>query len=193
MKNNVLIFFIGIIIVLFIGISWYIGGLNKIVRFDESVNQAWSEIENQLLRRNDLIPNLVNSVKGITKHEDKVFTYIADARAKLAGLIKEGGSLNAKIDAAKDLQSALGRLLVIVENYPQLKANQNFLKLQDELSGTENRIAVARTRYNRGVQVFNTFIREVFGGFFARKKNLNEQKPYFEIDETVKKVPVVKF
>ncbi len=183
----------GVLFVGFVGISWYISGLNRVVRYDEKINESWSEIENQLLRRNDLIPNLVNTVKGYTKHEEKVFTHIADARAKLAGLIKEGGSLNSKIGAAKELQGALSRLLVVVENYPKLKANENFLKLQDELSGTENRIAVARTRYNRGVKTFNTYIREVFGGFFASRKGLNEARPYFEVAPEKKAAPKVKF
>jgi LemA protein len=192
MKNG-LIFIVGIIILLLIGISWYIGGLNRVVRLDELVNQSWAEVENQLQRRNDLIPNLVKTVKGYVKHEEKVFTHVADSRAKLAGLIKEGGSLNSKIDAAKELQGALSRLLVIVERYPELKANQNFMKLQDELAGTENRIAVARTRYNRAVQAFNTFRREVFGSFFAKQKGLDEPRPYFEIEEEAKEVPKVEF
>lgn len=192
MKKGLLIF--AVVAVLFvIGISWYISGLNRIVRLDEGVNQTWAEIENQLLRRNDLIPNLVKTVKGYMKHEEKVFTHVADARAKLAGLIKGGGSRGAKIDAAKELQGALSRLLVIVENYPQLKANQNFMKLQDELAGTENRIAVARTRYNRLVQAFNTYIREVIGSFFASRRGLNNPRPYFEIEETAKALPSVEF
>jgi len=192
MKKGLLIV-AGVLFVGFVGISWYISGLNRVVRYDEKINESWSEIENQLLRRNDLIPNLVNTVKGYTKHEEKVFTHVADARAKLAGLIKEGGSLDSKIGAAKELQGALSRLLVIVENYPKLKANENFLKLQDELSGTENRIAVARTRYNRGVKVFNTYIREVFGGFFASRKGLNKARPYFEVAPEKKAAPKVKF
>lgn len=192
MKKGFIIL-IGLVVLVLAGISWYIKGLNRVVRMDENVTQSWAEIENQLLRRNDLIPNLVNSVKGYAKHEEKVFTHIADARAKLAGLIKMGGSLNAKIGAAKELQGALSRLLVIVERYPLLKANENFLKLQDELAGTENRIAVARTRYNRAVQVFNTFIREVLGSFFAGRRGLNNPRPYFEIPEASKALPKVEF
>ncbi|MFH1352191.1 MAG: LemA family protein [bacterium] len=184
---------LGVLLVVLAGVSWYIGGLNRVVRLDETVNESWSEIENQLLRRNDLIPNLVNTVKGYAKHEEKVFTHVADARARLAGLIKEGGSLNSKIDAAKELQGALSRLLVIVENYPKLKANENFLKLQDELAGTENRIAVSRTRYNRDVKTFNAYIREVFGSFFALRKDLNEARPYFEVAPEKKEAPDVEF
>jgi len=191
--KKVFLILIVIVVLVLIGISWYITGLNRVVRLHEAVNQGWAEVENQLQRRNDLIPNLVKTVKGYAKHEEKIFTHVADARAKLAGLISQGGSLGAKIDAAKDLQSALSRLLVIVENYPQLRANENFLKLQDELAGTENRIAVARNRYNRAVQVFNTFIREVFGSFFANRRGLNEPRPYFEIEEAAKAVPSVEF
>ncbi|MBN2407765.1 MAG: LemA family protein [Elusimicrobia bacterium] len=193
MKNGLPVLIIGIVLIVIIGISWYINGLNRIVRMDESVTQSWAEIENQLQRRNDLIPNLVNTVKGYAKQEQTVFMYVADARAKLAGLIKQGGSLEAKIDAAKEVQGALSRLLAIAENYPQLKSNENFLKLQDELAGTENRIAVSRTRYNRAVQVFNTHIREVFGSFFAKKKNLDRPQPYYEIDESAKDTPKVNF
>ncbi len=192
MKKGVIIF-IAIIALFVIGISWYINGLNRVVRIDENVNQDWAEIENQLQRRNDLIPNLVNTIKGYAKHEKQIFIHVADARAKLAGVIKQGGSLGAKIDAAKEMQTALSRLLVIVENYPQLKANENFMRLQDELSGTENRIAVARTRYNRAVRIFNSYIREVFGEFFAKKRGLNEPRPYFEIEEKAKEVPKVNF
>jgi len=165
--KNIGVFFIGIIILVVIGL--------------------------QLLRRNDLIPNLVNTVKGYAKHEKEIFTYVSDSRAKLAGLISQGGSVNSKIEAAKELQGGLARLLAIVENYPQLKANVNFLRLQDELAGTENRIAVARNRYNKSVQTFNTYIREVFGSFFARIKGLDTPKPYFEIEEKAKELPEVKF
>jgi LemA protein len=186
-------FIIGIIVLLIFGITWYIGGLNRVVRLDENVNQSWAEVENQLQRRNDLIPNLVKTVKGYVKHEEKVFTHVADARAKLAGLIQMDGSTESKIEAAKELQGALSRLLVVVERYPQLKASENFMKLQDELAGTENRIAVARTRYNRSVQAFNTFRREVFGGFFAKRKGLDTPRVYFEIPEEAKEAPIVEF
>jgi LemA protein len=189
-----IIFIVALIVLFLIGISWYIKGLNRVVRLDENVTQSWAEVENQLQRRNDLIPNLVSTVKGYAKHEKEIFTYVSDARAKLAGLIKQGGSLGAKIDAAKELQTGLARLLAIVENYPQLRASENFMRLQDELAGTENRIAVARTRYNRAVQFFNTYIREVFGSFFAARRGLKEPRPYFEIEgEAAKEVPKVEF
>ncbi|MFH1715103.1 MAG: LemA family protein [Elusimicrobiota bacterium] len=173
--------------IMFIG--WYINGLNRIVRMHETVKESWAEIDNQLKRRSDLIPNLVNTVKGYAGHEKEVFTHIADARAKLAG----AQTIKQKIDASNRLESALSRLLVIVERYPDLKANISFQRLMDELSGTENRIAVARMRYNREVKTFNAHIREVIGGFFARRRGLTEPFEYFEIAESDKAVPEVKF
>jgi len=183
-----------IIVVVVIGfIGFFIGGLNKVVRMDENVKAVWAQVENQLQRRNDLIPNLVNTVKGYAKHEKEIFTYVADARGKLAGAIKGNKSIGEKIKATGTLNTALSRLLMVVERYPDLKANENFAKLMDELSGTENRIAVERMRYNRGVQEFNAHIRTVFGRFFAEKRNLTEPAEYFKVEEKAKEVPVVKF
>jgi len=193
MKKILVVVGILLVLILIVG-GWIVGGLNRVVRLDERVNENWAQIETQLKRRNDLIPNLVATVKGYAKHEKEVFTRVADARAKLTGLISQGGSLQAKIKAARELQGALARLLAIVERYPDLKANQNFLKLQDELAGTENRIAVARTRYNRAVKEFNTYIREVFGSFFAKLRGLNSPRPYFRIENKAEKeVPKVQF
>ena len=193
MRKGIIIL-VAVLLFIFIIGSWFIHGLNKVVRLDEKVNEEWAQIETQLKRRNDLIPNLVQTVKGYAKHEKEIFIKVADARAKLTGLISQGGSIEAKIEAAKELQGALARLLAIVERYPDLKANQNFLRLQDELAGTENRIAVARTRYNRAVKEFNTYIREVFGSFFAKLRGLARPRPYFRIEEeSEKKVPEVKF
>ncbi len=181
---------IGVVaLVVVMGIGWYIGGLNRVVRMDESVSESWAQIDTQLKRRSDLIPNLVNSVKGYAKHEKSLFKHIADARAKLAG----AGSVSDKIKAANGLESAISRLLMVVENYPNLKADRSFNKLMDELAGTENRITVARVRYNRAVKAFNTYIREVIGGYFAEKRELKDPKPYFEIEEKAKEVPIVKF
>ncbi|MBU0478127.1 LemA family protein [bacterium] len=182
-----------VIVVVIIGfIGFFIGGLNKVVRMDENVKAAWAQVENQLQRRNDLIPNLVNTVKGYAKHEKEIFTYVADARGKLAGAIKENKSIKEKIQAAGELNTAISRLLMIVERYPDLKANESFARLMDELSGTENRIAVERMRYNRGVQEFNAHIRMIPGSFFARLKGLSKAE-YFEVEEKAKEVPVVKF
>ena len=181
-----------IVAVIIGGIGFFIGGLNKVVRMDENVKAAWAQVENQLQRRNDLIPNLVNTVKGYAKHEKEIFTYVADARGKLAGTIKGNKSIKEKIEASKGLTAALSRLLMIVERYPDLKANENFARLMDELSGTENRIAVERMRYNKGVQEFNAHIRMIPGSFFAGLKGLGKAE-YFKVEEKAKEVPVVKF
>ena len=169
--------------------AWYINGLNRVVRLDEKVSESWAEIDSQLKRRNDLIPNLVNTAKGYAKHEKSIFIHVADARAALAG----AKTVKEKINAAGRLDAVLGRLLVIVERYPDLKANQTFQRLMDELAGTENRIAVARNRYNRGVKRFNTYIREVLGSFFAKRRGLTEPHPYYEIEEKDKATPEVEF
>ena len=128
---------------------------NGLVSMNENVNGKWSQVDNQLQRRNDLIPNLVNMVKGYANHETAVFKSVADARAKLAG----AGTVAEKSQANGELSSALSRLLAISEAYPQLKANTNFQQLQDELAGTENRIAVARKDYNDSVQLYNAQIK----------------------------------
>lgn len=183
------IFLVIFVFLIFVGVAWYISGLNRVVRMDEEANEAWAQIDTQLKRRSELIPNMVATAKGYMKHERKVFTHIADARAALAG----AKTIPAKIKAAAKLDSALGRLLVIVERYPDLKANQTFIRLMDELAGTENRIAVARVRYNRAVKGFNAHIREVFGRFFAKKRSLDEQRTYFEVGEEEAEAPRVEF
>ena len=161
---------------------------NSLARKDVAVDEKWAEIDNHLKRRNDLIPNLVETVKGYATHEKELFENIAESRAKLAG----AGSPQQAMSASNELSGFLGRLLAIAENYPELKANQNFLKLQDELAGTENRIAVARTRYNQAVREFNTAIRvfpsNIVAGFMGYEK-----KEFFEVPETEKEVPKVEF
>ena len=178
-----------VLLFVFIGIGWYIGGLNRVVRMDEMVNEAWAQIDTQLQRRNDLIPNLVETVRGFARHEREVLDNLARARTQYAGAV----TVKEKMEASRNMDSALARLLVIVENYPNLKANQNFLALQDQLEGTENRIAVARMRYNRAVRAFNSYIREVLGRFFARRRNLDEPRPYFETAPEARAVPQVEF
>ncbi len=168
--------------------SWYIGTRNNLVQLEEQIDSAWAEIDNQLQRRSDLIPNLVSTVRGYASHEEEVFTNIADARAKLAG----AGSVSETAEGYNEMQGALSRLLVIAENYPELKANENFTRLQDELAGTENRIAVARKRYNDQVQRFNTRIRMFPGSIIAGSMGY-EKRDYFEIEESARTVPTVNF
>src|SRR3990172_305355 len=147
---------VGIIVLLgFMVGSWGIGEYNKIIAMDENVKASWAQVENQLKRRYDLIPNLVETVKGYAGHEKEVFEHIADARTKYF----QAKGIGDKIEASAGLERALSRLLVLQENYPQLKANESFLKLQDSLEGTENRIAVERKRYNDDVRTLNTFSR----------------------------------
>lgn len=178
-----------VVVLVVIGVTLYvIGGYNSLVRLDESVKAAWSQVENQLQRRNDLIPNLVNTVKGFAKQEKSIFENVANARSKLAG----AQSVGDKINAANEMSGFLGRLLAIVENYPQLKSDQNFRQLMDELSGTENRIAVERMRYNELVKQFNQSIRvfpkNIIAGIFKFEK-----AALFEAVEGAQEPPKVDF
>lgn len=163
-------------------------GYNELVQLSEAGEAAWSEIDNQLQRRNDLIPNIVETVKGYAKQERDVLVQVTEARSRVAG----AGSREDKMDASNRLTGALSRLMVVVERYPELKSNQNFLRLQDELAGTENRIAVARKRYNDSVQEYNTVARmfptNLTAGVFGF-----EQMDYFEVPEEAKAVPEVAF
>jgi LemA protein len=186
--KNVLIGIGAIIAVVILVFGFYIGTKNSIVRLDETINAAWSEIDNQLQRRSDLIPNFVNTVKGYAAHEEGVFTEVANARAKLAG----AGTVEEKAAGYNQMEGALSRLLVVVEQYPELKANENFIALQDELAGTENRIAVARKRYNDSVSAFNSKIRTFPGSLFAGGMGFSP-RAYFEINESARSVPQVQF
>ncbi len=190
-KNKFLFIIIPIAVILFAVISifsWYIGTRNKLVAAEENITASWAEIDNQLQRRSDLIPNIVATVKGFASHEKEVFTNIANARSKLAG----ASSVAEKAEGYNQMQSALSRLLVVVENYPQLKSDRNFLKLQDELAGTENRLTVARKRYNEQVKIFNTKIKMFPGSIIASSMGL-EKKDYFEVSESAKEAPKVAF
>jgi len=163
-------------------------GYNTMVQQKENVESAWAQVENQLQRRNDLIPNLVEVTKGYATHERQIFERIADARARLIA----GGSRGEKIDAANALGASLGRLLAIAEQYPDLKANAQFAKLSDELAGTENRIAVERMRYNDAVKEYNAYIKSLPAAIYAHAVGFEPEK-YFEAPPDAKQVPKVDF
>jgi LemA protein len=155
---------------------------------DEQVKSQWAQVENQLKRRYDLIPNLIETVKGYAKHEKELFENIANARTKYF----QANTVKDKIQASQQLEGVLSRLLMLQESFPQLKANESFLKLQDSLEGTENRIAVERKRYNDDVRTLNTYRRSVFGRFIAAFANVGEAQ-YYEIPQAEKETPKVKF
>jgi LemA protein len=166
-----------------------VGSYNRFVTLNESIKGAWAQVDNQLQRRNDLIPNLINTVKGYAKHEKTIFEDVANARARLAGAATVGD----KIKANQSIDSALSRLLAIAENYPQLKANENFVRLQDELAGTENRIAVERMRYNEVVLAYNVSIKRFPGNILASIFKFTEKDEYFKPEAKAKEVPKVDF
>lgn len=190
MKNGTKVL-IGIVVVALVAIFWFIGTKNSLVSLKENVEMQQSQVETTLQRRSDLIPNLVATVKGYTNHEEKVFTEIADARSKLAGSI-ESGDIESINEANSALDSALSRLLAISENYPDLKASEQFIALQDELAGTENRIAVARQHYNEKVNIYNTKIQKFPTSIIASMSGYYPMQ-YFEADESSKEVPEVNF
>jgi len=165
-----------------------IAGYNQVITMEENVKGKWAQVENQLKRRYDLIPNLVESVKGYAKHEKEIFENIAQARTQYF----QAKDMKNRVESANRLEGALSRLLLLQERYPDLKANQSFLRLQDSLEGTENRIAVERKRYNDAVQILNTYIRTFFGRLFALLAGVT-QADYYEIPEAEKAVPKVKF
>jgi LemA protein len=163
-------------------------GYNTMVSMKETVDSAWAQVQNQLQRRNDLIPNLVEVTKGYAAHEKEIFESVADARARLIG----AGTRDQQIDAANQLTGALGRLLAIAEQYPQLKADAQFARLSDELAGTENRIAVERKRYNDTVQEYNTYVKRLPQALYAGWMGFEPQK-YFEVPASAQQVPKVDF
>jgi len=161
---------------------------NKFTSQEEAIKAQWAQVENQLQRRNDLIPNLVETTKGFAQHEESVYKDIADARSQLLA----AKSPDETIAAANRQTSALGRLLAVVENYPQLKANEQFNRLMDELSGTENRLAVARQRYNEAVQQYNTSRRQFPGNLTAKMFSFKDY-PFFEAPADARQAPKVNF
>jgi LemA protein len=186
---KVLVIVLGVVFLLVIVPLLYLKGTyNRLVNMDESVKAAWAQVENQLQRRYDLIPNYVETVKGYAAHEKDVLIQVTEARARVGG----ASSVNEKIEANNALSSALSRLLVVVERYPDLKANTNFIRLQDELAGTENRIAVERRRFNEQVRAYNTEIRSfptnMIAGLFGFKS-----AEFFNVPKERQEAPKVKF
>ncbi len=178
-----------IVLIAFVFFGQYIGVRNTLVAKNESVKAAWSQVDIVLQRRADLIPNLVETVKGYAMQEQTVFGDIAKARSALLS----ASTPEQKIAANGQLDGALGRLLVIVENYPQLKSNENFLRLQDELAGTENRIAVERKRYNDTLQDYNTYVQQFPNSMFAGWAGFKPNGAYFAATEGSRQVPKVTF
>ncbi|MCD6280943.1 MAG: LemA family protein [Deltaproteobacteria bacterium] len=182
---SILILIIAVVVVFF-GI--FVSQYNKVISMNEAVKAQWAQVETQLKRRFDLIPNLVETVKGYAKHEKDIFEHLADARKAYF----QAKSVAEKARAAGELEGALSRLLLLQERYPELKANESFLKLQDSLEGTENRIAVERKRYNDRVRELNTYIKSFFGRFFAMWVGVGPAE-YFKVPEAQRAVPKVKF
>ncbi len=176
---------IAIIVVLGLAfLAFYIPGYNRVIRLDQAANEAWANVDAQLQRRLDLIPNLVATVQGYATHEKEIFENLAQARTRYF----QADNIAGKIQASNEMSGLLARLLVLQEQYPQLKANQNFLSLQDQLEGTENRIAVARTRYNEAVRELNSYVGGFLSSFFARRAGV-QSKPYFETSEAARIAP----
>jgi LemA protein len=183
------IFLLGLAGVALIAVLTVVSVYNGIVTKHETITASWAQVENVLQRRNDLIPNLVNTVKGYASHEKTVFEDIANVRSQWA----KAATVDDKVKAAGAMDSALARLLAVVENYPNLKADQTFLKLQDELAGTENRIAVERMRYNESVRDYNVTVRMFPGNIIAGMYGYKPATEYFKAEEKAKAVPEVKF
>ena len=187
-QKTLLIIAVVLVLVVVIPYSYLKGTYNTLVTMDETVKASWAQVENQLQRRYDLIPNYVETVKGYAAHEKEVFIKVTEARSKVAG----AGTINEKIQANNELSSALSRLMVVVERYPELKANTNFIRLQDELAGTENRIAVERRRFNEAVKAYNikirTFPTNILAGLFGFEK-----ATFFEVPKERQEAPQVKF
>jgi LemA protein len=188
MGKTLIVVVVLLIVALLVG-SWFVGIRNQMVTKRETVNSAWSSVDIALQRRSDLIPNLVETVKGYAAQETTIFTEIAKARSALIGARTPAD----KIAANGALDSALSRLLVITENYPQLKSNENFLRLQDELAGTENRIAQERRSYNETVQDYNTYIQLFPNSVIAGMSGFARNDAYFKADEGARTAPKVNF
>ncbi len=188
-----------VLVIIIIGfVMWGVSIYNNLITLEENVNQSWAQVENQYQRRADLVPNLVNTVKGVADFEKETYTAVTEARAKVnqinvtPEMLENPNAFQMFQNAQNELGSALSRLLVTVENYPQLKANENFMQLQAQLEGTENRIAVERMKFNQAVQDYNTTIRRFPANFIAGVAGFN-QKQYFQATEGAEEVPQVQF
>jgi len=194
-KSTIVI--IAIVVVIFLMVSSVVSKYNNMVTLEEGVDASWSQVENVYQRRADLIPNLVATVKGVAEFEKETFTAVTEARSKVGSINTEGLADNPaalqQFQAAQgQLSGALSRLMVVVEKYPDLKANQNFLDLQTQLEGTENRIAVERNRFNKSAQAYNTVIRRFPGSMYAGIFGF-DRKAYFEAESGAEKAPAVEF
>jgi len=192
MSKGLIAVIVILVLVLVFGLVFfgqYVGVKNTLVAKNETVKAAWSQVDIVLQRRADLIPNLVETVKGYAQQEVTVFGDIAKARSALLS----AGTPQQKIAANGQLDGAIGRLLLVVENYPQLKSNENFLRLQDELAGTENRIAVERKRYNDALQDYNTYVQQFPNSIFAGWAGFKPNDAYFAASEGARQVPKVNF
>jgi len=187
--GRIILIIFGVIVVMLLTAGGCVySGYNKAITLDETVKSQWAQVENQLQRRFELIPNLVQTVKGVAKQEEKIFLGVANARKSYF----QANTVNEKAKAASGFESALSRLLVLRETYPQLKSDQSFLKLQDQLEGTENRLAVERKRFNDAVRYLNSFTRKLLGQFYSGLAGV-EKAEYFEIGEEAKATPQVNF
>lgn len=187
MKKGFIVLIVIVVVIVGVAAS-VIGRYNQIIALEETVDGRWAQVENQLQRRADLIPNLVNTVKGYASHEEQIFADVADARSRLLGATTP----EAQMQANQGLDSALGRLLAISEAYPDLKADTSFVRLQDELAGTENRIATERMRFNESVQNWNTAIRQFPTNVLANLMG-RQAKTFFEAAPAAQAVPQVQF
>jgi LemA protein len=186
MKKGIKFFFFAFLIII---VLYSIFQYNRLVFLDQKVKSAWAQVENVYQRRSDLIPNLVEVVKGYAKHEKELFISVTEARTKW----QNAKSISEKETAAGELDKVIGRLLLIVENYPQIKASENFLSLQDELAGTENRIAVERRRYNLAVEEYNRVAKSFPAFIFVRIFGFEKEKSYFQAEKGSQKPPAIKF
>ena len=188
MKRGMLFGVVAVVVLLLMIGGSLAGGYNRLVTGRETVSQRWSQVDNQLQRRNDLITNLVETVRGVAGQELAVFGQIADARARMAG----ARTPDQQVEAGRAMDSALGRLLVVVENYPQLRSSEAFRQLMDELAGTENRLATERMRYNQQVQDYNVMVKRFPTNLYAGALNFHEAA-YYQIPDSARAVPRVDF